>query len=104
MAGDLQLDRGRLTDVAELRAELGSPASGYALMDEAAARWPTEFTWPFVKARMALAAVEVLKAALLNVPAPRVDVTVRTTRYRRGHNGRGDRSPDPQRPRGGHNA
>ncbi len=123
-AGDLQLDRGRLTDLAELRAELGNRASAYALMDEAAARWPTEFTWPFVKARVALdagdlataepaarsaltnatgdqvlraslslarvlraekrvpEAVDVLKAALLKVPAPPADVKVRTTRYR----------------------
>lgn len=123
-AGDLQLDRGRLTDLAELRAELGDLATAYALMDEAAARWPTEFTWPFVKARIALdagdlktaepaarlaltnaagdqvlraslslarvlraekrvpEAVEVLKAALVKVPAPPADVKVRTTRYR----------------------
>ncbi len=52
--GDLELDRGRLTDLAQLRAGLGNRVSAYALLDEAAARWPTEFTWPFVKARIAL--------------------------------------------------
>lgn len=53
-AGDLALDRGRLSDLAQLRAALGGVAQAYALMDEAAARWPAEFTWPFVKGRIAL--------------------------------------------------
>lgn len=53
-SGELELDRGRLTDLAELRAELGNLGSAYALLDEAAARWPDEFTWPFAKARIAL--------------------------------------------------
>jgi tetratricopeptide (TPR) repeat protein len=53
-SGELELDRGRLTDLAELRAELGNLASAYAVLDEAAARWPDEFTWPFAKARIAL--------------------------------------------------
>jgi thiol-disulfide isomerase/thioredoxin len=57
-AGDLQLDRGRLTDLASMRAALGGLPSAYALLDEAAARWPAEFTWPFVKGRLALDAAD----------------------------------------------
>lgn len=57
-AGDLQLDRGRLSDLAQLRAALGGLSEAYALMDEAAGRWPDEFTWPFVKGRIALDAAD----------------------------------------------
>lgn len=56
--GDMQLDRGRLTDLASLRASLGGLPSAYALLDEAAVRWPAEFTWPFVKGRLALDAAD----------------------------------------------
>ena len=56
--GDLELDRGRLTELADLRAALGDWRSAFALLDEAAARWPNEFTWPFVKARIGLDAGE----------------------------------------------
>ncbi|MSP55105.1 MAG: thioredoxin family protein [Myxococcales bacterium] len=61
-AGDLQLDRGRITDLASLRADLGSVDSAYALLDEASARWPSEFTWHFVKARIALEAKQLAVA------------------------------------------
>ncbi len=61
-AGDLQLDRGRLTDLAEMRAKLGNVPSAYALLDAASTRWPTEFTWPFVKARIALDANDLVVA------------------------------------------
>ena len=54
----MQLDRGRLTDLASLRASLGGLPSAYALLDEAAVRWPAEFTWPFVKGRLALDAAD----------------------------------------------
>jgi len=41
-----------------MRAALGGLPSAYALLDEAAARWPAEFTWPFVKGRLALDAAD----------------------------------------------
>lgn len=61
-AGDLQLDRGRLTDLASMRADLRNVTSAYALLDEASVRWPTEFTWPFAKARIALDAKDLAVA------------------------------------------